>query len=115
MHILKFDCLGLGMLTVLKKSFLLIEEIYKKPFSFCNIPDNSYNDNSYNSPTSEEGSKGGNAVVIGVIVAACILVLGSVAYTGCLEKDSKKKRIQSRIISYLLKNRINFTIRTSDC
>ncbi|MEC8562123.1 MAG: error-prone DNA polymerase [Pseudomonadota bacterium] len=40
MHILKFDCLGLGMLTVLKKSFLLIEEIYKKPFSFCNIPDN---------------------------------------------------------------------------
>ena len=24
----------------LKKSFLLIEEIYKKPFSFCNIPDN---------------------------------------------------------------------------
>ena len=40
MHILKFDCLGLGMLTALKRSFLLIEEIYKKPFSFCNIPDN---------------------------------------------------------------------------
>ena len=40
MHILKFDCLGLGMLTVLKKSFLLIEEIHKKPFSFCDIPDN---------------------------------------------------------------------------
>ena len=40
MQILKFDCLGLGMLTVLKKSFLLIEEIHKKPFSFCDIPDN---------------------------------------------------------------------------
>ena len=39
MCILKFDCLGLGMLSVLKKSFLLLEEIYKRPFSFSDIPD----------------------------------------------------------------------------
>ena len=47
-------------------------------------------------PTSEKNNKGGNVVLIGVVVAAGTLVLGLVAYTGMRmskEKDSKQNCI----------------------